>query len=129
MRNFSCVILALVFAVTLQLCSCDTNEGSIVNEINDNVTISHQQPKPPMFTTGNELWDGLIRDCLKKPTFSCIQKNVFTFLDSTLGLKDINVTSRVHLTQNDVDYTLPEQPNDDENEIFSEGRGKIENAC
>lgn len=111
---------------------CDTDESSTISEINsttneyetsDNVTITTQKP---LLSTGNELWDGLIRDCLKKPTFSCIQKNVYTFLDATFGLKDVNITNRLQLTQNNVEYTLPEPtPNDEENEIFFEGRGKL----
>lgn len=126
MRKLKCAIFAL--AITLQLCVCDTIESSTISDLNaevisDNVTMANQ-PKP-MLSTGNELWDSLIRECLKKPTFSCIQKNVFTFLDTSLGLKDVNVTNRVRLTQNNVDYKLPEQPNDEENEIFFEGRGKL----
>jgi hypothetical protein len=94
--------------------------------MSDNVTVTQKQQ--PLLSTGNELWDGLIRDCLKKPTFSCIQKNVFSYLETTMGLKDVNITNRVHLTRNNVDYelpSLPEQPRDEENEIFFEGRGKL----
>lgn len=128
MRNLKCAVLA--FAIILPLCLCDIDESSTIselkstteNEISDNVTISNQ----PLISTGNELWDGLIRDCLKKPTFSCIQKNVYTFLDATFGLKDVNITNRVQLTQNNVNYELPEPtPSDEENEIFFEGRGKL----
>lgn len=122
MRDFklTCAVFALVAALSLQLCQCDIVESTTTIN-SDNVTISKRGP--PLLSTGNELWDGLIRDCLKKPTFSCIQKNVYTFLDSSLGLKNVNLTNRVQLTQNRVDYQLPEQPNDEENEIFFEGRG------
>lgn len=112
-------MFAFAVLMSVQLCQCDDEvETSTIN--NDNVTLSK-----PMLSTGNELWDGLIRDCLKKPTFSCIQKNVFTFLDTSLGLQDLNLTSRVQLTKNQVNYQVPEQPNDEENEIFFEGRGKL----
>lgn len=124
MRNLKSALLAI--AIILPLCLCETYESSTISELNetsDNVTISNQKP---LLSTGNELWDGLIRDCLKKPTFSCIQKNVYTFLDSTFGLKDVNVTNRVQLTRNNVEYSIPEpEPNDEENEIFFEGRGKL----
>ena len=128
MRNLKCAVIA--FAIILPLCLCDIDESSTIselksteNEISDNVTISNNKP---LISTGNELWDGLIRDCLKKPTFSCIQKNVYTFLDATFGLKDVNITNRVQLTQNKVNYELPEPtPSDEENEIFFEGRGKL----
>ncbi len=128
--NSTRLIICAVFAVLMihvQLCQCDDESVEATTIINndDNATISKNSSL--MFSTGNELWDGLIRDCLQKPTFSCIQKNVYTFLDKTLGLKDVNITNRVQLTKNQVDYQMPEQPNDEENEIFFEGRGKNKN--
>lgn len=54
-----------------------------------------------------------------------IQKNVFTYLDTTLALNDVNVTSRVQLTRNQLEYEIPEVPKDEENEIHFEGRGKL----
>lgn len=80
----------------------------------------------PFYTTGNELWDNMIRDCLKKPTFSCIQKNVYNYLDTTLNLNDVNVTNRLRLTRNQFDYQIPINSDaDEENEIDFEGRGKL----
>ncbi|GAB0087567.1 uncharacterized protein DMENIID0001_018920 [Sergentomyia squamirostris] len=55
-------------------------------------------------SVGNELWDGLLRDCLRKPTFSCFQKNVFTYLDGALRLSDVNVTQNFLFLRNNVDY-------------------------
>lgn len=127
MRNLrltKCAVFAFasVVLMSVQLCQCDDEMVETSTAINnDNVTIA--KSPSPMLSTGNELWDGLIKECLKKPTFSCIQKNVFTFLDTSLGLKDVNLTSRVQLIKNQVDYQVPEQPNDEENEIFFEGRG------
>jgi hypothetical protein len=124
--KLTCAVFAL--AMSIQLCLGDEMiESSTTTISSDNVTISKRGP--PLLSTGNELWDGLIRDCLKKPTFSCIQKNVYTFLDSSLGLKDVNITNKVQLTQNKVEYQLPEQPNDEENEIFFEGRGMCSHFC
>lgn len=114
----SCAVFALMAALSVQLVLCDN--ATTINS--DNVTISSKRGPPLMMSTGNELWDGLISECLKKPTFSCIQKNVYTFLDATMKLKDVNITNRVQLTQNQVDYQLPVE-NDEENEIFFEGRG------
>lgn len=123
-RLAKCAVFAFaVVLMSVQLCQCDEIVDTTTAINNDNVTVS--KGRPAMLSTGNELWDGLIRDCLKKPTFSCIQKNVYTFLDTSLGLKDVNITSRVQLTKNQVDYQVPEQPNDEENEIFFEGRGKL----
>lgn len=56
-------------------------------------------------STGNELWDGLISDCMVKPTFSCLQKNVYGYLDKTLLLDDVNVTNSFLFIRNQVNYT------------------------
>lgn len=130
------VILSLVLSVQLVLCDSSSNSTTTITDLNlikndvsdyaETVTTSSSVKKQkPIFSTGNELWDGLIRDCLKKPTFSCIQKNVYTYLDGTLALNDVNVTSRVQLTRNQLVYEIPEAPKDEENEIHFEGRGKL----
>ncbi|XP_055849740.1 uncharacterized protein LOC129914487 isoform X1 [Episyrphus balteatus] len=56
-------------------------------------------------STGNELWDGIIQDCYHRPMISCFQKNVYTFLDGALDSSDVNVTGRLKLFKNKVDYT------------------------
>lgn len=142
------VIQCLALAVALQLCLCDDNSNLtttttktepaisefdlIKNEVNvyDDTprNSSSVKKQTPTYSTGNELWDNLIRDCLKKPTFSCIQKNVYTFLDTTMAVKDVNLTSKIQLTRNEVQYEIPDEPTDDENEINFEGRvGRGEN--
>ena len=81
----------------------------------------------PVNETGNELWHGLIRDCKKRITFSCIQKNAYTYLDNTLTAQD-NITvfdglilkkNNLHYQscesqkgRNSVDENLVENPND-----------------
>lgn len=136
-------VAILTLALSLQLSWCDNSSSVatatampvtinalnlIKNEVSDYAdtptTSSSASKQKPMFSTGNELWDNLIRDCLKKPTFSCIQKNVYTFLDTTLSVKDVNVTSKVQLTRNQLDYQIPVTPEDEENEIYFEGRGE-----
>jgi Protein of unknown function (DUF1676) len=130
------LVAIISLALSVQLCMCSNltatiSDASVVkNEVNDDADMpptsssSVVGKQKPMYSTGNELWDGLIRDCLKKPSFSCIQKNVYTFLDASLKLNDVNVTSRVQLTRNQLEYTVPEAPKDEENEIFFEGRGE-----
>ncbi|KAL7729444.1 hypothetical protein ACLKA6_009006 [Drosophila palustris] len=56
------------------------------------------------FSSGNELWDGIIRDCYKRPDMSCFQKNVYTYLDGALNLQDVNVTQRLKFYKNQVQY-------------------------
>ncbi|XP_059610875.1 uncharacterized protein LOC132257853 [Phlebotomus argentipes] len=66
-------------------------------------------------SVGNELWDGLLRDCLRKPTFSCFQKNVFNYLDGALALADVNVTQNFAFLRNGVDYErISKEANDQE---------------
>lgn len=139
MRSFIAIVS---LALSVQLCLCDTSSNlttvpptisdlnNAKNEVSDYADAiptpsSSVKKDEPLFSTGNELWDGLIRDCLKKPTFSCIQKNVYTYLDTTLNQNDVNVTSKVQLTRNTLVYEIPETPKDEENEIYFEGRGKI----
>jgi len=55
--------------------------------------------------TGNELWHGLFRDCDKRVTFSCIQKNAYTYLDNVFIERDnITVFNGFVLTRNNVTY-------------------------
>ncbi|XP_033165914.1 uncharacterized protein LOC117144699 isoform X1 [Drosophila mauritiana] len=69
------------------------------------------------FASGNELWDGLVRDCYLKPDVSCFQKNVFSYLDTALDVQDVNVTQRLKFFKNQVDYQV-----DKEKEEHSEAR-------
>lgn len=136
MSTMRCFFVAFSLVLIVQLTLCDSSSNSsaisdlnmIKNDVTDyaeTVTASSSVKKQkPLFTTGNELWDGVIRDCLRKPTFSCLQKNVYNYLDSTLALNDVNVTNRVQLTRNQIEFEIPEAPRDEENEIHFEGRGK-----
>lgn len=135
------IVAVLSLVLSVQLALCDTSDNSTVtpptisdlstikNTLSDStdkpITLSSATKQKPAYTTGNELWDGLIRDCLKKPTFSCIQKNVYSYLDTTLNQDDVNITSRFQLTRNQIEYQVPEAPNDEENEIHFEGRGEF----
>lgn len=55
--------------------------------------------------TGNDLWDGILADCMQKPTFSCMQKNMYSYLDRTLLSSDVNVTDNFLFIKNQVNYT------------------------
>ena len=59
----------------------------------------------PVNETGNELWHGLMRDCKKRITFSCIQKNAYTYLDNTFIEHDnITVFDGLVLKKNSLNY-------------------------
>lgn len=66
----------------------------------------------------------IFTDCLRKPSFSCFQKNVHNYLNSALDLDDVNVTSSFKFLKNKVDlYKYTKEANDHfmkENEIPDE---------
>lgn len=58
------------------------------------------------FLGGNTLWNGILRDCKSYSTVSCIQKNVYTYLDDTLNIPgDLEVGQFMRFRPNKVDYT------------------------
>ncbi|XP_034663101.1 uncharacterized protein LOC117898051 isoform X1 [Drosophila subobscura] len=61
------------------------------------------------FASGNELWDGIIRDCYLRPDISCFQKNVFSYLNEALDVQDVNVTQRLKFFKNQVQYEADKQ--------------------
>ncbi|OAD62716.1 hypothetical protein WN48_06915 [Eufriesea mexicana] len=55
--------------------------------------------------TGNELWRGLLTDCDRSVTFSCIQKNAYTYLDNVfVDQGNITVFDGLTMTRNSLDY-------------------------
>ncbi|XP_076295112.1 DUF1676 domain-containing protein Osi17 [Lasioglossum baleicum] len=89
--------------------------------------------------TGNELWNGLFRDCDKSVSFSCIQRNAYSYLDNVFIDRDnITVFDGLTLKKNSLDYgtcrksdslneNLVEESDDcDEGESEEEGRGMDE---
>ncbi|XP_065077071.1 uncharacterized protein Osi17 isoform X2 [Ochlerotatus camptorhynchus] len=92
-------------------------------------TTSTARSRKPMFSTGNRLWDALIAECIKKPTFACIQKNVYNFLGESLEVGDFNVSNRVIFTKNRVDftkYTREANEADEEDNEIPDARGDFE---
>lgn len=81
--------------------------------------------------TGNDLWQGLIKDCRKKVTFSCIQKNAYSYLDDVF-MEPNNVTffGGVTLTKNNLDYEncAKEHPEDNLVEVEDEHENEKKNA-
>lgn len=94
-----------------------------ISNTNQSSSSSSRQQKGRTFVrSGNELWDGLVNDCLSKPSFSCFQKNIYTYLDDTLRLADVNVTDRILFKKIDIDPNLLAQlqnttEDDHDNEI------------
>lgn len=103
-------------------------ESSVRNDvITTNATKSHSVIVKKI-STNNELWDALINDCLRKPTMSCFQKNVYSYLDGALAMQDINVTGSFKFLQNKVDpYKYTKEANDQdeiENDIPDEDEAR-----
>lgn len=71
---------------------------------NEKVKTTNESVSSTFISTGNNLWDSLIRECLENPSFSCIQKNTYTYLDGFLKKTDMNVTNRLRFIKNKVDY-------------------------
>lgn len=131
-------LLALTTVALLCTCVTATTEARIVNATSvtesagSNVTSSGRASGRPLFSTGNQLWDALIADCMRKPTFACIQKNVYSFLGEQLDVENVNFTNRVQFLRNRVDFTkytreaneAGDEEEDNENEIPDARSGK-----
>lgn len=92
-----------------------TKLQKITENTDQNTGKSPNEARKILPSVGNELWDGLLRDCLRKPTFSCFQKNVFNYLDDALALADVNVTQNFAFLRNGVDYEhISKEANDQE---------------
>ncbi|XP_055698523.1 uncharacterized protein LOC129798988 isoform X2 [Phlebotomus papatasi] len=92
-----------------------TKLQKITEDTDQNTGKSPNEARKILPSVGNELWDGLLRDCLRKPTFSCFQKNVFNYLDGALALADVNVTQNFAFLRNGVDYEhISKEANDQE---------------
>lgn len=56
------------------------------------------------FRTGNVLWDNILNKCTASPSVSCLQKNVYTYLDDKIGMNgDVEVASGMCFKKNNVD--------------------------
>ncbi|XP_063988604.1 uncharacterized protein LOC135168405 [Diachasmimorpha longicaudata] len=54
---------------------------------------------------GNELWSGILKDCRGTVSFSCLQKNAYSYLDNAFVERDnITVFSGLMLRRNNLDY-------------------------
>lgn len=141
--NIVLIAIVLVFNID-SVCPSDVNNKNLSTtpippkihyttvERNFSVHNNTSENDTLLFSTDNELWDGLIRDCLRKPSFSCFQKNVHSYLNSALELDDVNVTSSFKFLKNQVDlYKYTKEANDHfmkENEIpDEEARSGINN--
>ncbi|XP_063389413.1 uncharacterized protein LOC134675161 isoform X1 [Cydia fagiglandana] len=56
------------------------------------------------FRTGNNLWDDILNKCTKNPSVSCLQKNVYSYIDDSLKYEgDVDLGSGVCFKKNNVD--------------------------
>uniref|UniRef100_A0A336M2G0 CSON009288 protein n=1 Tax=Culicoides sonorensis TaxID=179676 RepID=A0A336M2G0_CULSO len=77
---------------------------TVFSTSSERVKVKTTNESVSFISTGNSLWDSLIKECLEKPTFSCFQKNVYTYLDGVFKKTDLNVTNRLRFLKNKVDY-------------------------
>ncbi|KAJ8709499.1 hypothetical protein PYW08_009503 [Mythimna loreyi] len=91
------------------------------------------------FRTGNVLWDNILNKCTDSPSVSCLQKNVYTYLDDKLGMNgDVEVSSGVCFKKNNVDINkyskeantiyLTGTDNDEEKERYLDEENEIEDT-
>lgn len=56
------------------------------------------------FRTGNSLWDNILNKCSVNPSVSCLQKNVYSYLDDSLKFNgDVDIGHGVCFKKNNVD--------------------------
>ncbi|KAJ0170864.1 hypothetical protein K1T71_013636 [Dendrolimus kikuchii] len=56
------------------------------------------------FRTGNVLWDNILNQCTVTPSVSCLQKNVYSYIDEKLELNgDVEVGGGMCFNKNNVD--------------------------
>lgn len=121
-RNRSIISTVLVLSISICLCNGLNRTDNTINSYTPittymfnksvisvpseyvKVKTTNESVSSTFISTGNNLWDSLIRECLEKPSFSCIQKNVYTYLDGALKDTDMNVTNRLRFIKNKVDY-------------------------
>ncbi|XP_068625674.1 uncharacterized protein Osi17 [Battus philenor] len=78
------------------------------------------------FRTGNGLWDNILNECTFKPSVSCLQKNVYSYLDDSLDFNgDVNVASGMCFKKNNVDINKYSK---EANIIYITGSKKSEDA-
>lgn len=91
------------------------------------------------FRTGNVLWDNILNKCTASPSVSCLQKNVYSYLDDKLGMNgDVEVSSGVYFKKNNVDihkYSkeantiyLTGSENNEEKERYLDEENEIEDS-
>lgn len=105
MKNLSVCLVLLLVSVNHIKCS-DNNEITkrlkILESVSGNLFSDVYQNGT--FRTGNLLWDNILNKCTVSPSVSCLQKNVYSFLDDKLGMNgDVEVTSGVCFKKNNVD--------------------------
>ncbi|XP_049288068.1 uncharacterized protein LOC125766294 isoform X2 [Anopheles funestus] len=125
-------LFALTVAVLCTSVSA-TTEPTIVNatsvtEFPVSNSSTGRASSRPMFSTGNHLWDALIAECMRKPTFACIQKNVYSFLGEQLDVENVNFTNRVQFLRNRVDFTKYTREANDANDGEEDSENEIPDA-
>lgn len=86
--------------IYIPLVEASPTETSFVEEIVKENNVNWKQSNRS-YETGNSLWDGFLNECSENPSLSCIQKNVYTYLDESLKINgDVNVTEGFKFKKN-----------------------------
>ncbi|KAK0089236.1 hypothetical protein PV325_008365 [Microctonus aethiopoides] len=82
------------------------------------------------YASGNELWHGILRDCSKTMSFSCIQKNAYTYLDNAFVERDnITIFDGLTMRKNNLNYNTCTKDCRDDSEVednLVEGLNNVE---
>lgn len=110
------LILISIIYFTLTECSYNVSDEDIKNIVDDiprklkvieaisGRSFVEDVYQNGTFKTGNSLWDNILNKCSVKPSVTCLQKNVYTYLDESLDFNDdISVSSGMCFKKNNVD--------------------------
>lgn len=112
-RKIDLTILVFILATNVNLVkSSEVNQTHVDNDIPKRLRVIEAIAGRSFFSdvyhngtfrTGNTLWDNLLNKCTVKPSVSCLQSNVYSYLDEKLAFAgDVDVGS-VCFKKNNVD--------------------------
>ncbi|XP_053619688.1 uncharacterized protein Osi17 [Plodia interpunctella] len=91
--GLSKLAIVLILVANINFTECSQNSTSVNNDVANKIKLLNAVTgrffgniyENGTFRTGNSLWDGILNKCTVNPSVSCLQKNVYTFLDEKLN--------------------------------------------